>query len=442
MELQQQLHDLAAYCSQLVAQTIEEDEREPLELLVVSKEMQRLQPLWHKWRLIYVEQYASMLEHPLGAQVFSELMHLWSLVCRPVYALENAEDSLSVSRHLLHPSWVITIHSYGKAADFPWDVPVQCCTQSETIFLAMFLSQHAMILKESCVSEFRQMFDALFYRTAVLSQECHPAATLDAPDMRECVDKAADCWVVNMKYREFCHCYLGSIMRMLFYHDELRKKPFLGERWPQHTNLVAGTRIWLKHIVNKLASEAFEDSYVTCPDAAYGFLGDDPWFRFAFPEKVHSRPDCLMELRPHLYNPYFNEAKTTKTGALGKYNEDRVARLFMLKAVSEYIQTKSAGDINWFNTVVREPDDLSTSASLDFQLGQVAPLLFCALGVWPYQAGHFYVTDDLAESIAIWFALCEQHYDSTICGCDMRPFLREIRDAATGAQQIVHSMFV
>jgi hypothetical protein len=140
-----------------------------------------------------------------------------------------------------------------------------------------------------------------------------------------------------------------------------------------------------------------------------------------------------------LYQSFFSEANTSKSAALAKYNHNKVARLFVLKAISSHMQTKCAGEFNWYLTVVRDAQDLTTEASFDFEAGQIAPLLFDsgALALWPYQGGGFYVCDNLATSIAVWFCLCERHYRHVIChgAHDMRPFADELEASALRAQQ-------
>lgn len=451
MQMQRELHALAAWCSNLVALTIREDTEWsstaiaadafplPTRTTCVEREMPRLQAEWSKWRMIYVEEYASMSSIgpagsiEVGAQVMCELTHLWGLICRPAHLNDMHDAELSIAR-LRHPSWMLTIHSYGKPDEdslpFPWEVPIENYTQAQSVFAAMFLSQHFGIMQESCASEFHAAFDALWYRVAVLSQECHGADVLDDRTLRQCVldtggVKDTGVFITNAAYRQFCHCYLGSLMRALFYHDELYKR-----RLPTiilHTNC----QPWIARIVQGMASEAFEDMYVACSDEAYQCLGDDAWFKYVFPNKVHSRAECLYELRPHLYQPFFSENKTTKAAVLAKYNENRVARLFVLKAISSYMQARCPGEFDWFLTVVRDADDLTTEASVDFQLGQQAPLLYGALGYWPYHGGSFYVCDDLGEAIGVWFALCERHYGCKVCERDMRPFLVEAKSCAS-----------
>jgi hypothetical protein len=436
MQLQRELHDLAKYCSRLVALTIHEDVTNKQQTAIVN-ELEKLRSEWQKWRFIYIEEYASMQQGKpmtLGAQIVTELTHIWGLLNRPLRMQQIYDTDLSIAQ-LLHPSWIATIHSYGKPSPFPWEVPIDQYTQSQTVFVAMFLSQHFNLLSEGCVGEFKAAFDALWCRMATLSQEWHDGTLLDEVGMRTLAKDQI--FIVNVSYREFCHCYMGTMMRALFYHDQFRER-----RMSFRSVYVQGTRTWLEHIVKLMASEAFEDMYVSCCEEAYCCSGDDLWFKHAYPTKVHSRAECLLEMRPHLYQPFFSESKTTKATALAKYNQDGVARLFMLKAISSYIQAKSAGEFDWFLTVIRASEDLITETSFDFQIGQQAPLLYAALGYWPYHNGSFYICDDLAESVAVWFAMCERYYDGHICGRDMRPFWNEIQRFEQRASSEEQGFFV
>jgi len=456
IEQETELHELATYCCRLVAQCIVEDGQHAsltamdVRTTCVTAEMPKLQHEWQKWRLFYVENYAVLCAPDeathAAARVFAELCHLWFLICRP--ALLHSDDgygsALSDTHHL---SWVQSIHSYAAATTLPWSVPIARYTQSQTRFAAAFLTQHMRTLQEDCVGEFRALFEALWCRMAVLSQEWHDCDTLDEENMREVVAKAsplpqppADAIAllrVNMRYRHYTHCYMGSIMRTLFYHDAVRKRP------PSPLMLTAAPAVatWLARIVDAMASEAFEDLYYECRDQGYNFAGDDAWFRYAYPAKGYNRHEVLSELRPHLYQGFSSAPSATKAATLAKYNEDRVARLVVLRALHGHVQTKSGSDFNWFLTVVRNPQDLLTVAARDFGPAQVAPLLFDGglLGLWPYQQGDFYACDDLALALAAWFVLVAlPPYDNRItCGGathNLAAFEHEIRAAAEARQ--------
>src|SRR6185437_9591804 len=201
------------------------------------------------------------LQKDHGRLVFAVLGHLWSLMCRPLMLLSfggGGEQSLA---SLVHPSWVRTIHSYGKRGDIvlPWATPIAHYTQSQTRFAATFLSQHLNTLSEDCMAEFRAVFEALWLRVVVLCQECYSESVLDESDMRMDAGAAGEgIFIVGEAYYQFCHCYLGGIFRALFYHDEVRKRPVAallahGE--------VEGTRAWITQIVTGMATEAFEEMY-------------------------------------------------------------------------------------------------------------------------------------------------------------------------------------
>jgi hypothetical protein len=442
-----------------------------------AREKARISQLFEAWREAYVSDMESMREvrlyagedgtaaattakirSTLGLHIFYELTRLYSLLHHSALMLER-ENVASIPREQLsdpddydtlftlksthHPMWIELAGTYDIRDQYKdknedadeeverlhaqvtdmWSRPIFSYTQSQTRLLALFLTQHLNELPTTnalALDEYRRVFHVLWLRVGTLVSEAHIIEVMDEESERTpCGDGL---FQATTPYYAFCSFYLGEIMRRLFQYE------LIGANRLSVTQTLASTlRATAKRViaraVNGFADEAFEDIYAQVTPEGYRFPGDDSWFHYAWPHKVHSRGACIAALRPHLYRRFFSESQITKNLALT--STSYVARLFVLRAVDEHLKMiVASGAIQWSAGVVISNEGIEMSAYM-LQSGQ-APLLLQVLSSWwVYHQGRVHVCDCVYEAIGVWCWLLRTHYGSQLFGCDLSAFVSE-----------------
>lgn len=471
----QNITRLGQYTTDLLKQCLEEDERHEkereeddiyLRTTFMSEEEHRtkIQKLFDVWLEYYVTYIESMREVQifiiegkkiritLGVHIFCELTRLNYLLQRPRLMVDMYEEEMPSLEHTEHPSWVTIVNSFDISNQYEekedkdtdvetrlaalkslWSRPIMLYTQSQVQIVILFLTQQLNEVKSDSVIEFKRVFEWLWLRVCELQKEVWPQDVLDEEGMRLLVLSAPpggkDQFAANKDFGVFVAFYMGEIARRLFYYDMLSKRKMqsvdLGLFSPQGEK----TRSWIEHIVNFFAEEAFTDLYVESCNDAYAFVGDDHWFKYIWPQKIHSRAACLAELRPHLYRRFFSESRASRISILNSVNTSHISRSFILKAISQYIQIKLGGAtaVKWDQGVVIHSNDIVMS-TYNLQANQAPFLLQVLSTYWAYDRGQVWKCDDFYESLAVWFHLLRTRYHNTLFGHDLKKFV----DAAIG----------
>lgn len=320
-----------------------------------------------------------------------------------------------------------------------WRKPISQYTCSETRILAAFLTERMNEVAERDMAEYRRVFAVLWLRCAELcildnAEEQWPV-TLDEEDMRVVrTDVAREPTAPkralgNRRYYVFCSAYLGEVMRRLFHYDALApNRLLLGVQLPS-VEMLGRLRernlAWVTEMVESFAEEAFEDMYMSVvrdDEGGYAFPGDDTWFRFAFPTNVLNRGSCITQLRPHLYSRYYSEANLDRRLVLKKYDRSHMVRLFVFRAIDEHIKLTHPV-VEFINGVV--VDNAGIEQAEHVLTGMHAPVLIQVFAAyWVYHQGQVYPTDDLFESLALWWWLLREHYESKLYGVDLSDFMQ------------------
>lgn len=432
------------------------------------------QPLLAQWTEFYVAHMASMCEihngrqpTTMGAHVFYEISRLHWLLNRPHAAVEwenthlieadqlvpRNYDVLFALAHTESDAWIDVMNSVQEEQAKPtdeaehavaardlkarlasmWNKPVASYTLSETRVLAAFMTQYLNNVRETQFAEYGRVFKILWLRCTELSiafykKEDWPL-TLDEEDFRAVNPEGLG--VANRRYAVFCSFYLGEITRRFFHHEELSPNRFGAAEIPSQELLGRmRTRMhnWIHHIVQSFAEEAFEEMYMSIvttdnEGGGYTFPGDDGWFRFAWPQRVPSRGAIVTTLRPHMYRRFFSEVQIDRRLVVNQAEKSHLARLFVLKAVDEYIKLTHPR-VEWINGVVIDNGGIEMSA---YALkGGLAPLLVQVFsGYWLYHRGQVYPTDDLFTTLALWWWFLREHYGSRLYNVDLSAIMVE-----------------
>lgn len=319
-----------------------------------------------------------------------------------------------------------------------WKKPISEYALSETRALAMFLTQYLNDVRETQMEEFGRVFRILWIRCTQLMvcqyEEKEWPFTLDEEEFRGVLPAAAAPAPVvaaealaNRRYAVFCSFYLGEITRRFFHHEELSLNRLTPDLLP-NADLLSRMRArminWIYHVVDSFAEEAFEEMYmsiVTADEGGYAYPGDDGWFRYAFPQRVPSRGACVTTLRPHMYKRFYSETQVTRRLIVNQCENSHLARLFVLRAVDEHIKLTHAR-VEWLTGVVI--DNSGMEMSVYALKGGLAPLLVQVFSsYWVYYRGQVYPTDDLFTTLALWWWLLREQFDSKLYNIDMSDFM-------------------
>lgn len=381
----------------------------------------------------------------LGTSVFTELLRITFLLQRPavVMEIENEHVRLSTTKN---PLWIRMEQTFDISNQYEekedrdtivedrlqllrsmWERPIIEYRQSECVLLTFFITQQMDSLKSDCFQEFQLVFSALLYRIGLLVHRAWNKDVLDEPSF--CIEVAeigADARLCNRDFLTFCSFYLGDIARRFFYYGLHQKgQPCLDLTEAQCSEFSEHVRAWINRFINEMPEEAFRDMYTENCNEAYNFPGDDRWFRYKWPIKVHTRSECLRQLRPHLYRRYHSEDRTTKRMCLATISESYASRTFLLKALNSYIHSKSGGNhIDWFGRAVINSKQIA-EAQYELMSNESPQLVQILSSFWAYDRKQLFMTDDIFLSIGVWFLILFKRYNSRFFGNSLFFFVSE-----------------
>lgn len=465
---------LGQYTTELLQQCVEEDERHLIEsakedsylrtTFVSEKEVrEKTLKLFHVWQEYFVIHTELMHETQmfviegkkvritLGVHIFTELTRLNYLLERPRLMVDMYEEEMQSLENTHHPSWIEIVNSFDISKQYEekedkdaevesrlvalktlWKRPVMRYTQTQIQMVILFLTQQLNEVKSDSIIEFKRVFEWLWLRIAEIQQEIHTQDVLDDESMRVLINPKASLYCANKDFGIFISFYFGEILRRFFYYEMLSKKKLEigGLEFRVELGIITPkVKSWVECVVNFFAEEAFIDLYVESCVESYAFVGDDKWFKYIWPQKVHSRAACLAELRPHLYRRFFSESRASRASILSSINTSHVSRSFVFKAISQYIQIKLGGAsaVKWYDGVVIHSHEIHMSS---YNLrSNLAPFLLQVFSTyWAYDQGCVWKSDNFYESLAVWFHLLRTRYQSTLFGHDLTRFV----DAAIG----------
>lgn len=427
--------------------------------------VKRIYDAWLDFYVTHMEDVREVREHmingrkvrtTLGLHIFTELTRLNYLLQRPRLMVDLYEEEMMSLNHTLHPSWISIVNTFDITGQYEekedkdqevesrlamlktlWTRPILFYTQTQAEMVVLFLTQQLNDVKSDSLHEFKNVFEWLWIRLAQLQMEAHSVTVLDDEEMRVCVHPQLGLYSFNRDFGVFVACYMGEIARRFFYYDMLSKRLLpLENVVPPRGGAAGGNDVlrqetahckaWIESMIHFFADEAFTDLYTETCNESYAFVGDDAWFKYKFPLKVHSRAACLQEMRPHLYRRFFSESRASKAFVINSIETSHISRFFVLKAISQYMQIKMGGGstMDWYRGVVIHSSDIYMS-TYNLQ-SNMAPFMLQVFSIhWAYCQGRVWKSDNFYESIACWFYLLRAHYNCKLFGHDLYRFVGE-----------------
>ncbi len=405
---------------------------------------------------------ARRFKHSSGMQVFTELTRLFYLKERPILLSEFdfPEEMLRLSM-MKDTSWVKIVQTFDISDQYEakedkddevesrlveikamWDKPILEYTQAEVVIIILFLVQQLNEVKEECIDEFRSVFNMVWIRVAQFMIHLHPKEVLNEPNMyskTEMKEKETELYTIHRNFYMFVAIYMTPILRRFFYHKLFYNIRYKNENTPAPYGEFTPELIknWVEKMIHGFAEEAFVDLYVDHCAEAYKFPGDELWYKYCYPNKIASVPAYLAQMRPHLYRRYFSESQASKKSVLAAVNDSYIARFFVLKAISTYIQIKTGiTEIKFYDACAIQSMELNISYYT--MTSNRCPLIVQAFSTyWAYNEKTFFPTNNVYETIGIWFNLLKSFYESKLHGFTMKRFIKEILPSAPPAGPII-----
>lgn len=426
-----------------------------------QRQVRQVYDAWLEYYVIHMEDMREVREYTingrkvrtsLGLHIFTELTRLNYLLERPRLMVDLYEEEMASLEHTRHPSWVSIVNTFDITGQYEekedkdehvesrhemlktlWKRPILMYTQTQAEMVVLFLTQQLNDVKSDSMAEFKSMFEWLWIRVGQLMMEAWPGTVMDDPEMRICVQPEQQLYTFNRDFGVFVACYMGEVLRRFFYYELLSKRLISMDTVSPEGGVpsfgkaqIVSCKEWIAYLISFFADEAFTDLYTETCNESYAFVGDDVWFKYKFPLKVHSRAACLEEMRPHLYRRFFSESRASKASVLNSIETSHVSRFFVLKAISQYIQIKTGGatTMDWYKGVVIHSNDIYMS-TYNLQ-ANMAPLLLQVFSIhWAYWNGRVWKCDQFYECIACWFYLLRAHYNCKLFGHDLTYFVSE-----------------
>jgi len=249
----------------------------------------------------------------------------------------------------------------------------------------------------------------------------HDPQTLDVEEMRMEIVPNEE-YAYNRLFLAFCSFYIIQVDRHVFWTQLLRSSPSL--KVPDIEQITQYFMTWFTHEVDLMSSDNFETLVQSVLDEAYLFPGDELWFKFQWPTNVYNRGACITALRPHLYNQYYSESYLTKAAMLRAAKTQHTARLFVMKTVEQLLQRYNT-DLRWCDGVKINNDEIE---SQDWKMTErICPLLIQPMAnYWVYWDEHVFETEDIFQSIALWFWIVKRDCKNELFKYDLSETINQI----------------
>jgi len=395
------------------------------------------------------------VKNALGFQIFAELCRLFYLMNRRKLIEEIYESEIISLCNTRHDSWIAIYQSFDISDQYEekeakdneveerlvqmktlWEKPVLQYTQAEYVLVVLFMTQQLNNLKQECILEFKRIFNDLWIRASMLIHQVYTEESkiLDEEEMCTIIGTntpGKNNLVANRDFYAFNCFYMGEIMRRLHYYDMHVQNNAMHEvvHWKLPKPLkeyAAKVKEWVERMVlEDTPEEAFQDLYIEICNEAYDFAGDFAWFKYMWPLRSQSISANLAGMRPHLYRPFFSESRCKKHLVLSNMNNSYASRLYILHNMSGHFHAKSgSSELKWFSGIVVKSADLYFS-SYELSSNRAPFLVQILSSFYAYDQGRVYITDNIYETMAIWYWLLQTRYNSKLYDLKFDAFIQQ-----------------
>jgi hypothetical protein len=470
-EIFERICNLGAHVSDLIGQTIENEELFESESPIEEYTLDDIRYLYYRW-LDFLVLHFHFLNEPrtyplptrtvqdtMASHIFYDLSRMYGLahyniLCDEKERIDSMREipNVDIQRGLYsvfslkltqQPFWVEMVNVFTVRYDDEedpdeiieetrrrvqemWEKTVMTYTQSDIITALVYLTQQCESLSSAAITEFRRYFELLHLRNSFLFFEGLPDSILTDELMRTPLPNTdPPLFTPNRDYTVLCSVYFGHLLRRFYYYDVLRDNAELvyDEEAGRIRRAAANCKRWVTQMTNRLSIDMFQDLYLKVCDDAYDFGGDAAWFKYACPRRIQSRGNILAELRPHMHKRFFSESNIAKETVLANVNRTHVARTFVLYLIDQQLQIDC--NIKWLNAVVINNDGIEMAT--EALTSNRAPLIVQGFSsYWAYDQGLVYQSDDIFETIVTWFYLLKERYHGNLHGISLHEFCDKV----------------
>lgn len=405
----------------------------------------RVHKIYTEYMQLFIEEYPTLNEQYsiTGGKRGMPAMHIFTELSRARFALKyheltaakkkyietNEEPDLDHGLFLMSMSRCETDFWSNSIVDSinPEDL-ILGYNQEQVIDLLLVLSQRVdeMPYDQQVYKDFDRLSQALFTRNCIFFCEACTEQSLNLKDFRVKVRGDDSLFVPNRDYIMLTTIYFNTIFRRHYYYSILRDNIKAIDDCIDTSAL----QDWVKmDVCNSLGDEGFEDTYGQAVEECFTFTGDKAWFKYRYPERPATKGPILDCIRPNMAKKYFTQYRVTKDPVLSAaegHRDDmqgKSSRYFVLLAVDQFFRNNFSA--HWLNAV------LITNSSIEVNQEKicksVCPCLLQVLGgYWVYSNGYIYPSNNIYETIWIWFYILKKEYNNVLFRVDLTEISNKI----------------
>ena len=116
-------------------------------------------------------------------------------------------------------------------------------------------------------------------------------------------------------------------------------------------------------------------------------------------------------------------------------HDNYASRLYILHNISGHFHAKSgSSELKWYSGVIMKAADLLRS-QYELSSNQAPFLVQVLSSFWAYDNGEVYITDNIYESIVIWFWLLKTRYQAKLYDLKFGAFIQQALEGRIGQGQ-------
>lgn len=300
--------------------------------------------------------------------------------------------------------------------------------QSDIMSSLLEITVRILYCRQENVAELHEYAEILLLRHGLLFCQENGPSVLDVAHMYDAEKNRP-----HIDYVYFSAIYFRAILRRFFFRDlfELVSPFDMVREWVEVDYLFSRDGVmhdaassverWFENdVCNSLGADGYDETYKAACELAYVFPGDLEWFRYREPGNVENVQTILGVIRKPLADRFASESVISKQVVLAAMNADdhqgHCARMFLLLAIGQYMQTFY--EFAWYDAVVVTNEKLE---SVDYKFyREKSPTLVQRFSFFEVcHRGRVVQTDNIYETIAVWFLIVKHAYESRIFEYDL-----------------------
>ena len=379
---------------------------------VAPGHMEETQKLYNEWLETFVADYEDNVE--VRMHIFVELSRAWWIL--NYNQLVDEQTDIENRRGIPNPDRDYMIF-YHPVNDPKWVIKYN---QQNIMDALLEITSFAKYIPSADISEVRQFVDLLLARNAVFfCEECGPEI-LNVGNMYDEAHRRP-----HRDYLMFTSIYFRAILRRFLYLDTF---PVYKGVFQIPTHMIESCQQWFEEdVCGILGSQGFEEMYKKACEAAYDFPGDLEWFKFRNPVAGEHRGSILNCIRKDTAKRFFSEYRISKEVVLAAMNamdhQGHCSRTMLFLAIDAYMMAMY--NLEWADAVIVPLKDLENKQIKLYR--PKSPTLVETFSLFQcYHQKQVYRSDNIYETLAMWFYIVKKHYNGQIFGVNLQECIEKV----------------